>query len=266
MTRTDEEQSMLGKGKEYLGCIQTLLSKIQEVQAGNIARAAEMICQAVVDGQALFGFGTVHSALPVSDLYIRAGGLALLNQIKAPALNSVAYEPPMLAMAMERLEGYGSLILKHAHTRPGDVLILVSVSGRNPVPVEMALSAKQRGMKVIALTSLEYSQSVTSRHSSGKKLYEIGDVVIDCYSVPGDAILEHEKIPVKFCPTSGVVNTAILQCLIAETIERLVKRGFDPPVFIAGNLDGFLDYKRKFRRKLVENKERIFYTLFEDVY
>lgn len=257
---------MLGKGKEYLGYIQTLLDKIQDTQASNIAKAAELICQAVVDGHALFGFGTVHSALPVSDLFIRAGGLALLNQIKAPALNSVAYEPPMLAMAMERLEGYGSLILKHAHTQPGDVLILVSVSGRNPVPVEMGLSAKQRGMKVIALTSLEYTQSVPSRHSSGKKLHEIGDVVIDCYSIPGDAILELEKVPVKFCPTSGAINTAILQCLMAETIERLVRRGFDPPIFIAGNLDGFDDYKREFRRKLVENRERIFYTLFEDVY
>lgn len=257
---------MLGKGTEYLRTIKTLLDRIVDDQAENITSAAELITDAILDGHSLFAFGMVHSALPVSDLYIRAGGFALLNLIKAPALNSVAYDPPMLWIAMERLEGYGKIIMENAHTRPGDILILVSVSGRNPVPIDMAIFAKRQGMKVIVLTSMPYTQSVPSRHSSGKKLFEFGDVVIDCYAIPGDAMLENEKIPVKFCPTSGPVNTAILQCLMAETIERLVERGFDPPVFIAGNLDGFEEYQRVFRQKLEENKDRIFYTLFEDNY
>jgi uncharacterized phosphosugar-binding protein len=257
---------MLGKGSEYLQTIRTLLDRIMDEQSENIISAAELITDAILDGNSLFAFGMVHSALPVSDLYIRAGGFALLNLIKAPALNSVAFDPPMMWIGMERLEGYGKIIMENAHTKPGDVLILVSVSGRNPVPIDMAIFAKKQGMRVIALTSMPYTQSVPSRHSSGKKLFEFGDVVIDCYSVPGDAILEHEKIPVKFCPTSGPVNTAILQCLMAETIERLAERGFDPPVFIAGNLDGFEEYQRRFRRKLVENKDRIFYSMFEENY
>jgi len=256
---------MLGKGKEYLDRILDLLKTIEEQQGENIAQAADLIVEAILRGNALFAFGTVHSALPIADLYIRAGGLALLNQIRAPALNSVEYDPPMLAMKMERLEGYGSLILEHAHTKPGDVLILVSVSGRNPVPVEMAMSAKEKGMKVIALTSMQYTQSVPSRHSSGKKLYEFADALIDCYSIPGDAILELEGLPVRFCATSGAINTAILQCLMAETVERLLEKGFEPPIFIAGNLDGTEDYLRKFRKKLIENKERIFYTIFEEI-
>lgn len=257
---------MLKKGSEYLKTIHTMLEKIEEEEAESISSAAELIADALEDGHALFAFGTVHSALPVSDLYIRAGGFALLNQIKAPALNSVAYDPPMLAMGMERLEGYGKLIMENNHTQAGDVIILVSVSGRNPVPVDMAMYAKQHDMKVIALTSMDYTQSIPSRHSSGKKLYEFGDVVINCHAIPGDAVLEHEKIPVKFCATTGVTNTAILQCLMAETLTRLADRDFDPPVFIAGNLDGYEDYQRKFRQKLVENEDRIFYTLFEDTY
>ena len=257
---------MLGKGKEYIDRVTKLLTRIGEEQGENIAEAANLIAEAILKGNALFAFGTVHSALPISDIYIRAGGLALLNQIKAPAMNSVEFDPPMLAMGMERLEGYGSLILANVNTKPGDVLIVVSVSGRNPVPVEMAMVAKQKGLKVVAITSMEYTQSVPSRHSSGKKLFEIGDVVIDCLSIPGDAVLELEELPVKFCATSGVVNTAILQTLMAETIERLVEKGFDPPVFIAGNLDGYEEYKRRFRNQLEENKDRIFYTLFKDIY
>lgn len=257
---------MLNKGQEYLDKVSNLLLRVGEEQGENIVKAAELITDAILNGNALFAFGTVHSALPISDIYIRAGGLALLNQIKAPALNSVEYDPPMVAMGMERLEGYGSLILANVDSKPGDVIILVSVSGRNPVPVEMAMVAKQKGMKVIAITSKDYTQSVPSRHSSGKKMFEFGDVVIDCLSVPGDAILELDEIPVKFCATSGVVNTAILQTLMGETIERLVEKGFDPPIFIAGNLDGYEEYKRKFLTQLEENANRIFYTFLKGTY
>lgn len=256
----------LSKGKEYIERVTALLTRLDEEQGENIVEAAELITEAIMNGNALFAFGTVHSALPISDIYIRAGGFALLNQIKAPALNSVEYDPPMLAMAMERLDGYGKLILDHVRTKPGDVLIVVSVSGRNPVPIEMAMHAKKKGMKVIALTSMEYTKSVPSRHSSGRKMFEFGDVVIDCLAIPGDAVLEHEEIPVKFCATSGVMNTAILQTLMAETIERLVKKGFNPPVFIAGNLDGNRDYKKKLISQLEKNQERIFYTIFNETY
>jgi len=257
---------MLGKGKEYLEVIAALLRRVEDEQAEAIARAADLIAETLVQGRALFAFGAVHSSLPVSDVFIRAGGLALLNQIKAPAMNSVEYDPPMLWIGMERLEGYGSLIARNAHLKPGDALIIVSVSGRNPVSVEIAMTAKQKKVKVIVVTSLAYSKSLPSRHSSGKKLFELGDVVIDCMSVPGDAILEHGALPVKFCATSGVINTAILQTLMAETIERSIARGFIPPVFIAGNLDGYESYKHEFHKQLEENRDRIFYTIFEEMY
>jgi uncharacterized phosphosugar-binding protein len=257
---------MLGKGKEYLQIVAGLLKKIEETQATQIAQAADLMADAIVQGHALFAFGAVHSSLPISDVFIRAGGLALLNLIKAPAMNSVEFDPPMVWIGMERLEGYGSLIARNAHLKPGDALIVVSVSGRNPVSVEVAMTAREKGLKVIVVTSLPYSQSLPSRHSSGKKLYELGDVVIDCLSIPGDAVLEHASLPVRFCATSGVVDTAILQTLMAETIERSILRGYTPPVFIAGNLDGHEDYKMEFQRQLEANQARIFYTLFEEMY
>jgi uncharacterized phosphosugar-binding protein len=253
---------MLGKGKEYLNYVSNLLQRIIETQADNIEEAAEIIAGAVMNGNALFAFGTVHSALPISDAYCRAGGFPLLNQIWAPALNSVELDPPALATAMERLEGYGSLVFSHVPAKAGDVLIVVSVSGRNPVPVEMAMSAKEKGLKVIALTSMEYTLSVPSRHSSGKRMYEFADVVIDSLTVPGDAILELDGLPVKFCATSGSVDAAIMHTLMAETIERLTRKGYDPPVYIAGNLDGYEDYRRKLRERLESEKYRIFHSLF----
>jgi uncharacterized phosphosugar-binding protein len=253
---------MLGKGKEYLESVAALLERIVETQADKIEEAADIIVEAVMNGNALFGFGTVHSALPISDAFCRAGGFPLLNQIWAPALNSVELDPPALAMGMERLEGYGNLVFSHVPTKAGDVLIVVSVSGRNPVPVEMALSAKENGLKVIAVTSMEYTLSVPSRHSSGKRMYEFGDVVIDNLTIPGDAILELEELPVKFCATSGAVDCAIIHTLMAETIERLTKNGYDPPVYVAGNLDGYADYRRRLRKTLESEQHRVFYTPF----
>lgn len=124
-------------------------------------------------------------------------------------------------------------------------MILVSVSGRNVVPIEMAQEAKKRGMKVIGLTSRKYTSAVSSRHPSGKKMYEFADVVLDAKIDPGDAVLKTEGAPQKFCPVSGVINPAILQALMAATIELLLQRGISPPVFLAANVEGGDEYNQK---------------------
>jgi uncharacterized phosphosugar-binding protein len=124
------------------------------------------------------------------------------------------------------------------------------------VPVEMAQEAKNRGMKVIGLTSRAYTNAVSSRHPSGKKMYEYADVVLDGKIDPGDAVLEAEGVPQKFCPVSGAINPAILQAVIAATVELLLKRGITPPVFLAANVEGGDEYDKKL---LEEYKDRIFY-------
>lgn len=101
----------------------------------------------------------------------------------------------------------------------------------------MALEAKEKGLKVIALTSTEFTNDVTSRHVSGKKLIDIADVVLDNCGVSGDAVIEVEGFATKFGPTSSIIGFMILQSIIAQTISDLVKEGTEPSVWVSSNLD-----------------------------
>lgn len=241
--------------KEYFEKITELLNVIKEKEIDNINQAAEMITQAIVNGNKLFAFGCGHSSLPVQDVYYRAGGLMLVNPIFGPGFTFEMF-PPTFTSQLERLEGYGNLILDRVPISEGDVLIIISISGRNAVPLDMANYAKSKGVKVIGITSLEYSKGAASRHSSGKMLYEVVDLVINNPIPTGDGILELEGVPQKFCPASGVASSAIMQAIMAATIEKLVERGFTPPIYISGNVEGGDEHNRKM---LAQYKDRIIY-------
>jgi uncharacterized phosphosugar-binding protein len=145
--------------------------------------------------------------------------------------------------------------------RPEDVFFVLSTSGRNPVPIDVALTAKNKGAYTIVITSLEYSLSQPSRHQSGKLLYEVADLVINNYSVKGDAILSHESVSVPFSPTSTVVGSAILNAIFAEAIVLMAENGFEPPIFLSGNIEGADEYNNKIIEKY---KERIPILIEED--
>lgn len=241
--------------QEYFERAIEFLAKIKESQLGKIEEAAEIISQAIIEGHALYAFGCTHSSLPVKDIFYRAGGLMLVNPIFGSGL-SLDIHPPTLTSKIERIEGYGEILLEKVPIKQGDVLILVSVSGRNPVPIDVARAAKERGMTVIGLTSMEYTTHVSSRHSSGKKMYEFVDVILDNRAPPGDAILKLEGMPQKFCPISGITSIAILHALMAETVERLMAKGFTPPVYRAANVQGGEEWNARLLKKY---EDRIFY-------
>jgi uncharacterized phosphosugar-binding protein len=220
-----------------------LLQRIRESQLDQIEQAAEMVARAVADGHTLYAWGGPHSNLPVQDIFWRAGGLALVNPLFAPGL-SLEAGPIYLTSFYERVEGAGRQFFQQIGAEPGDVIILVSTSGRNAFPIEMAMSAKESGLSVIGMTSLLYSDSVGSRHPSGKKMYEFCDVVLDNLTAPGDAILEDDRLPQKVGPTSGWVGCLMLQALMAEVAERLAQKGLVPPIYFALNLDGSDEYVR----------------------
>lgn len=229
--------------KRYLEKSLDLLERLQDTQLENVERAAELIAQAIADGHTLYAWGGPHSSLPVQDIFWRAGGLALVNPLFAPGL-SLETGPIYLTSFYERVEGAGREFFAQIGAEPGDVIILASTSGRNAFPIEMAMSAKEAGLAVIGLTSLTYSSAVTSRHASGKKMYEYCDVVLDNLTVPGDAVLEDERLPQKVGPTSGWVGCLLLQALMAEVAERLADKGVAPPIYFALNLDGQEEYVR----------------------
>jgi len=243
--------------KKYLSEVIKLLERISDEEDDALNAAAEMMADAIQNGQRIFAFGCTHSSIPVQDIIYRAGGLMLINPIFGPGITSLDVFPTTMTSAIERLQGYAEILLDSNPIQKGDVLIVVSVSGRNAVPIEIAKIAQERGIKVIGVTSRAYTENVTSRHPSGKKMYEFADVVLDNKVDKGDAVLSADGLTAKFTPASGVTNCALLHCLVTATIENLLGKGVTPPVFIAANVDGGEEHNKKLFEKY---GDRIFYV------
>jgi uncharacterized phosphosugar-binding protein len=240
----------------YLEEVIRLLKRIEDEEGPALSQAADLLADAIVSGQRIFAFGCTHSSLPIQDLVYRAGGLMLINPLFGPGIASLDLKYSTMSSEIERLSGYARILLDNSPIQTKDVLILVSVSGRNAVPIEMAQLAHERGIKVIGVTSRAYSGAVSSRHPSGRKMHDFADVVLDNKVEKGDAMLQAEGLPVKFCPASGVTSIAILQSLVAATVEKLLLRDYKPPIFVAGNVDGSAEHNA---RLIAENRDRVFY-------
>lgn len=229
---------------EYLEKIKTLLSIVEEQEQDSILRAVEVIADKIEDKRQLFVFGASHAGIITEELFYRAGGLALFNPIlEAPIM--LAERPITKTSKMEQLEGYGQIIFDGTPFKEGDLLIIHSVSGRNPVAIDMAIRAREKGIFVIALTNLTYSKSVSSRHSSGKCLFELADLVLDNHGDIGDASIAIEGLEQKVTPTSTVIGAAIMNTIVSETVRELVKRDIIPPVLFSANLDGGAAHNEK---------------------
>lgn len=216
------------------------MEEVLENQRGKMEKASEIISESCMNGGKFYIFGSGHSHMIAEEAYLRAGGLAYVRAILPPEL--MLHQMPKKSSQMERLEGYGKVLLDLYDVSSKDVLMIISNSGRNPVPVEMALEGKAKGIPVIALTSLDHSKSSKSRHRSGKRLFEIADIVIDNGSPKGDAGFEIENLDTPIGATSSAVGIMILQALIAQTVDNLVKKGHQPPVFKSSNVDGADEY------------------------
>ena len=231
----------------YLDAIQRKLEDVIRPQGHDILQAAELIADSLAQGGVLHAFGTSHSQLLAQEIFYRAGCLAPTNALIEPTMGM--RKATENAYWSERQEGYGKIILDSYDTRPGEVILIISTSGRNEVPVGMALEAKKRGLKVIALLSLPYCAQVEPRHSSGKKLPELADVVLDNGAVLGDAEIEIESVSHKLGPTSGVVGAALLQGLVVQVAETLARRGVEPPVWVSVNVPRGLEINARYIEK-----------------
>jgi uncharacterized phosphosugar-binding protein len=233
---------MPGKGIEYASMMHSLLDQIIESQMVNIERAAQLIGDAIAADGILYTFGTGHSHVVAEDVAYRAGGLAPVDAILEASLTG--HEKVRQSEFMERVEGMAAVIIDYYGITSKDALVVISNSGRNAAPIEMAALAKERGVPVIAITSLAHSQGTISRHSSGKKLYQIADVVIDNLCPKGDAMIHMDGLPVPVGASSGVAGMFIMHTIIVQTIQNLLERGIQPPVFMSGNLDGSDEFNR----------------------
>ncbi|MDR3146895.1 MAG: SIS domain-containing protein [Treponema sp.] len=232
----------------YLERVRAILSEAEQTQAGVMEEAAGLLAAAIAEGHSIWTFGTGHAGIIAMELYYRTGGLAVINYLGAPGL-VMDVMPPTLTTDMERLAGYGKAIIAAHPVKPGDVMILHSVSGRNAVPVDTALHAKQAGASTICLTNLKTSSAVPSRHESGKRLYEVCDLVIDNCGSYGDAELELQGFPERIAPTSTAVGAALLNAVVARTVALLLEKGVVPPVFVSSNVPGGDEHNAKIMRE-----------------
>ena len=243
-------------GGRFLDAAIGLLERVRDEEGETIVAAGEMIADTVVEGGRLFAFGAGHSSLAAQDLVYRAGGLALMNLLAVPGAVGVDVLPATLGSALERVDGLATAVLDTSPLRAGDLLVVISLSGRNALPVEMAAHARERGVKVIGVTSVAYATATTSRHSSGTFLKDHCDLVLDSKIAVGDAELTLDTIPAPFAPASTVVTSAILQSVMAPAAAALADRGVEPPLLRSGNVDGGLDWNDRVMR---EYGDRIFY-------
>ncbi|MFZ5817037.1 MAG: SIS domain-containing protein [Bacillota bacterium] len=222
--------------ESYYQTVTKILAGVMESQAGAIQEAGRLGAEALLNGGLIHAFGTGHSHMLAEELFSRAGGLPLVNAIIEPSLTLV--EGSQRSSSFERLPGLAERLLALEPLSPGDLMIIASNSGRNAVPVEAAIYARERGLKVVAITSLAHSRSQPATHASGRRLFELADVVIDNLGIPGDAALEVPGSPTRACATSTVVGSFIVQGIVAEVVERLVEAKLDPlPLMRSGNLD-----------------------------
>lgn len=241
---------------QYISIVQDTVRRAWEEQQDVIGKTAAAIRNALEQKHSVFLFGCSHAGILAEEVFYRSGGLAVINPIFFPGfmLNT---RPITMTSRLEQLDGLGKILVKENRLKAGDVLIIHSVSGRNNVPVEMAMEAGKLGVTTIAITNLSYSSSVTSRHPSGKRLFEVCDLVIDNKGVPGDAAVSLEGLPEKIGPTSTTVGTALINAIVIETVGQMLESGKIPPVFLSANLDGGKEHNE---RIFEEYADQIFYN------
>lgn len=213
-----------------------VVDAIRRTQSEKLVEAGKMIARAHMNGHRFFVSGSGHSHTVTEEFYGRAGGLAFTVPIMTCELT--IEEHPTKSSYIERLPGYAGILAELYRIDRDDVVLIVSNSGRNAYPIELALCAKERGAQVIALTSIDHSSKTESRHSSGKKLMDLADLVIDNCGTAGDSALKPEGMKAAICPTSSIANAFIVQAITGACVEEMLASGIEPPVFISLNIDG----------------------------
>src|SRR5215813_634985 len=209
-----------------------LLNHVRETQTPAIERAAELCADRISKGGLVFLFGNGHSRMMCEEMIPRQGCypgfVALVELALSNHANIVGANGLRAPLHLEKYEGYAEEILKGFGFGKHDAFIVISTSGIRPVVVEMAAGARKRGLPVIAITSRKHCEASVAAHSSGTKLIDHADVVIDNQCPPGDCVVELEGLEWRTGPTSTVTGGMIMNMLRSEVAERLLARGVKP--------------------------------------
>lgn len=220
----------------FLQVSQEQMRRVAATQRPVIEQAAGWVAEALECKRFLFAFGTGHSHMIAEEIFYRAGGLArAIPMLEEPLM---LHENAIEATYKERETGYSARILAQYPVGQGDVLVVVSNSGRNAVPIELVLGARERGAKTVAITNREQSFAWPSRHASGRRLAEVADAVIDNCGINGDAAVTIPGYPFLVGPPSSITGMLIINLIVVTAVELAVQRGVVPDVFISSNTNG----------------------------
>jgi len=225
---------------DYFRVAGGLFKQLQDTQQATIGRAANHCASSIGAGKLVHLFGTGHGSFPALEAFPRSGSLVGFHPIAELPITLLHHVYGDMGVPqyrfLHRQEGYGRAILEGHRLDPADTLVLFSHSGINPVVLDIALMAKEKGMALVGVTSRPHSQATASRHSSGKKLYEVADVVIDTGAPLGDACVRLDGLEDPVAAVSSMLVMTVVDAMIAETARILVERGTPPHVEVNLNL------------------------------
>jgi len=217
-----------------------LIEKIRETQMDKIQAAGRLFADSILAGRAVHLFGSGHSVIPVLDIFPRYGSYVGLHPIMDPRLmwfNIVGPGGARELLWLEREPGYIKNVLLSHHLDPRDTMLVFSHGGMNAAPIEIALEAKQRGLKVVAVASVENRCINQPSHPSGKSLHDIADILIDNCSPAEDALVSIAGLQGKVAASSTLTAVAVSMSLVAETAAEMTRRGRPPErVFVSPNV------------------------------
>jgi uncharacterized phosphosugar-binding protein len=220
---------------DYFALLNELLAVVLADERDALDAAEIAIASALGAERQVIAFGTGHSHCLALEFCDRAGGLVAPKVLRDGVLSM--QEGLVKSTVAERLGDYGPMLVDLADLAAGDVLIVISNSGRNAVPVQAAQEAKRRGAVTIAVTSIAHSQASAVRIPATQRLFEVADIVIDNHGCPGDAALSIDGLPAAVGATSTVVGATIMQALSVGVAVRMAAAGTVPEIYVSANQD-----------------------------
>lgn len=219
-----------------------LLEHVRSTQADAISKTSELAAGAIASGGLVHLFGTGHSRIPLEEMFPRYGSYPGFHPIAELSMTFhtqiTGANGQRQAMFIERVEGLGEVILSNFQFGPDDVMIVFSAGGTTAVPIDVAIGARQRGMPVVAVTAVDHSDQSASGHSSGTRLYDHADVVIDIGTPVGDSLVQVDGVETRVGPGSTISNVAIVNAIKVQTATLLHQRDALPPVLNSGAVVG----------------------------
>jgi uncharacterized phosphosugar-binding protein len=250
-----------GAAVRWLDAARATLDRVAATQLEAIDRAAELFARTIAAEGLVHVFGSGHSRMNTEEMFPRIGSFPGFHPIAELAIsNHVGVVGPnglRQAMYLEKVEGFGRVILQQVKLHPGDAFLIFSSTGINGVVIEVALLARAMGFPVVAVTSFDHGAATTSRHPSGRMLMEIADIAIDNGSPAGDAVVEIPGLRYRVGPVSSIGAIAVVNALKSATAEKLVARGVLPVVLTSPHFVGSAEGEEQLERVYEEYFRRV---------